>query len=66
MTMAPHDVSAGAGHAHRMLHPDSPLRSYAPGNLARLNPHERGQVLKGKKRVLPNPALTSSRTVLRR
>jgi hypothetical protein len=61
--MAMQNVMTDAGRASMVERPDTPLRAYAPGALARLSPEQRGRALKRKKRVLPNPSLLTPSTL---
>lgn len=57
--MSAQDLTRGAAEPGMYESPATPLHAYSPGNLARLNPHERGRVLKRKKRVLPRAPLVT-------
>lgn len=43
-----------------LVNPSTPLAAYSPGQLSKLNPEERGNALKRKKRLAGGPALTTA------
>lgn len=51
-------------HPAMLQRPDTPLAAYSPGQLSKLNPAERGQALKRKKRQAGGPALTTSNVLV--